>query len=175
MCLILAKSESKRLPNKNTLDFNGEPMFMVNVIKCLKLFKKVYVSSDDADILEIAYNAGAIPILRGKSLCGDTPNIPVYQHALSVMRTIPKGIVAIQANSPNIGELTIAEVIRAINIYDEVMTCHRDETLYGSAWGIKTDRILNYGDPYKPDPDYLVWDDSIDIHTKKDYKLALSI
>jgi CMP-N-acetylneuraminic acid synthetase len=48
--LILAKSDSRRLPKKNTLDFNGVPMFLVNVIKCVEIFDKTYVSSDDDDM-----------------------------------------------------------------------------------------------------------------------------
>ena len=57
-------------------------MFLVNTEKCLDIFDSVYVSSDSKEILKQAQEIGAIPILRSEDLCGDTPNIPVYQHAL---------------------------------------------------------------------------------------------
>jgi molybdopterin-guanine dinucleotide biosynthesis protein A len=172
-CLILAKKNSSRLPNKNTLDFKGKPMFLVNVEKCLKLFKHVYVSSDDLSILAQAEKAGAKPIMRNESLCGDCPNIPVYQQALLYMPKV-KGIVAVQANSPTIKEEVIKKVIKLIKKNNEVMTCHRDGDIYGSVWAIKTHILQNYGDPYKPYPNEVVIDNSIDIHTESDYQLALT-
>ena len=99
--LILAKKGSKRLRNKNILSFQGKPMFLVNVEKCLRIFDKVFVSSDSDYVLDQAEMAGAIPIKRGEELCGDVPNIPVYQHALQFMGETD-GIVAVQANSPTI-------------------------------------------------------------------------
>jgi len=82
-------------------------MFLVNVEKCLRVFDDVYVSSDSEEILKITKDAGAKPILRGVELCGDTPNIPVYRHAIEQMGDVD-GIVAVQANSPTIP----AEIIR---------------------------------------------------------------
>jgi len=147
-------------------------MFLVNVKKCLKIFKKVYVSSDDVGILIKAKKAGAIPIFREEGLCGDTPNIPVYQHALKQMRK-PRGVVAVQANSPTIKEETIRKVIRAMKYANEAMTCHSNGDIYGSVWAINTRKLENYGDPYKPNPDILILDTSIDIHTNEDYQKAL--
>jgi CMP-N-acetylneuraminic acid synthetase len=170
--LILAKSQSKRLENKNTLPFNGKPMFLTNVEKCLKL-GDTYVSSDSLDILKQAEVVGAKGILRPESLCGDIPNIPVYKHALENMEDCVV-LIAVQANSPTIKEEVIQEVITCMEIYDEVMTCHTDGTVYGSVWAILKDKLLSYGDPYKPTPRMMIVDDSIDIHTQQDYNWALS-
>lgn len=166
--LILAKSQSKRLPNKNTLDFNGEPMFVTNLRKCLKIFDKVYVSSDSPSILDIAFQVGAVPIKRPESLCGDTPNITVYQHALEFMDN-PDYIVAVQANSPTVPEQLIYQVNELMKEgVEEVMTCHPDYSIYGSIWAIAIDKLNHYGDPYKPTPSFLVTDNSVDIHTEED-------
>lgn len=148
-------------------------MFLVNVEKCLKLFKYVYVSSDSVRILNQAEKVGAKGILRGERLCGDCPNISVYQHALLYMKPT-KGIVAVQANSPTIKEDIIKNVLKLARKHNEVMTCHSDGEIYGSVWAIKTNLLKNYGDPYKPNPDKLVFDNSIDIHSKADYQLALT-
>lgn len=180
--LILAKKESKRLPNKNTLDFHGEPMYLYNVRKCLKIFEQVYVSSEDISIIVDAMKIGARGILREQNLCGDTPNIPVYKHALSEIEKYYDSdidaIVAVQANSPTVKLEIIKKAKDAIDSgkYLEVMTCHPenpDNKLYGSVWAITKDKLINYGDPYKPDPDFLIDDDSVDIHTEEDYNKAI--
>lgn len=174
MALILAKGQSNRLSNKNKLAFNGEPMFIVNVKKCLELFPRVYVSSDDIEILKAAERVGAIPIRRGEELCGDTPNIPVYKHAMEHMYTAD-GIVAVQANSPTVDPLVIKTVkILMQEGRDEVMTCHNDRSIYGSVWALSRKRLENYGDPYKPRPQVMVVDPSVDIHTLEDYNRALA-
>jgi len=149
-------------------------MFLVNVKKCQQIFDSVYVSSDSTDILFQAQEAGAIPILRGERLCGETPNIPVYQHALKYMPDDVKGIVAVQSNSPTIKKEIIEKVAKYIEAgAGEAMTCYEDGRIYGSVWAINKDKLLNYGDPYNPKPDFLVKDSSIDIHTLGDYNQAL--
>ncbi len=174
VALILAKSKSQRLAEKNTRDFHGDPMFLVNTKKCLKIFDEVYVSSDSAWILDQAENVGAIPILRGEDLCGDVPNIPVYRHALKSMNN-PDIIVAVQCNSPTIEPNTIALVKKILETgVDEVMTCHPDYAIYGSVWGLHVDKLINYDDPYRAKPSVLVRDMSVDIHTESDYLQALN-
>lgn len=172
--LILAKRHSKRLPNKNILSFNFEPMFLTNVRKCLKIFDKVYVSSDDEGMLEDASEVGAICILRPKELAGDTPNIPVYQHAMKEMNC--DAFVAVQANSPNIEPGIIESCARLVEdgVYSEVITIHPDEKIYGSVWAMTRERLENYGDPYKPTAQYFIKDDSIDIHDIHDYENAIA-
>lgn len=170
--LILAKSSSKRLPGKNTLPFNGKPMFLINVEKCLKIFNEVYVSSDSLEILEVALKAGAIPIKRSKELCGDTPNIPVYRHAMKVMDC--DAFVAVQANSPTVNPDIIEKAKKILESgFQEVMTTDDNNLIYGSVWGMTKERLQNYGDPYVPTPDALIPDPSVDIHTQQDYELAL--
>jgi CMP-N-acetylneuraminic acid synthetase len=173
--LILAKKDSRRLPNKNTLDFHGIPMFLVNVIKCVKIFDKVYVSSDDDDILDWADSRGAIGIKRPAELCGDVPNIPVYQHVVQFMGDV-EAIVAVQANSPNVSSEIIEDVKYAIEDYDEVITTDKEAKIYGSVWGIQIPKLMSYKetyDYYNPTPRYKIKDLSIDIHTQKDYQKAL--
>jgi len=171
--LILAKSGSKRLKDKNILWFHGKPMFLVNIEKCVKIFEKVFVSSDSELMLREAKEVGAIPIKRGQDLCGDTPNIPVYQHALKHMGELG-GIIAVQANSPNLEHNLI---VLAKNIMEsgaqELLTCHEDYSIYGSIWAISKLRLDSYPDPYNPKPDVMLVDTSVDIHTRHDYNKAL--
>lgn len=145
-------------------------MFLWNVEKCLKIFERVYVSSDDKDILTIAENSGAIPILRPKWLGGDTPNITVYLHALHYMDC--GAIVAVQANSPTIHPYKIEAVRDELIGRDEVKTCHMNGKDYGSVWAMTVKRLLQYPDPWKAKPDIWIKDPSVDIHTIKDLENA---
>ncbi len=148
-------------------------MWQVNVEKCLKIFEKVYVSSDDIEILHQAWTLGAIPIERGEELCGDTPNIPVYQHALERMGDVD-AIVAVQANSPTVHPrlIDLIKGIAEMGVH-EIMTMHPDHSIYGSVWALSAIKLRTYGDPYKPEPWVLLVDNSVDIHTEEDYQEAL--
>lgn len=172
--LIIAKKNSSRLAQKNFINFCGKPMFVWNLEKLLKIFDKVYVSSDCETILKEAGKRGAITIERPADLCGDTPNIPVYQHALKFMEN-PEIIVAVQANSPTIRESLIKEAKELMekNNCQELITCHPDSKIYGSIWAMTKDRLEKYGDPFAPEPDVLLADDSIDIHTEEDLRRAV--
>jgi N-acylneuraminate cytidylyltransferase len=181
--LILAKSDSRRLEGKNLKEFHGKPMFMWNVEKCIKIFDKTFVSSNDQEILNIARMAGAEPIWRDEDLCGDTPNIPVYQHALKEMGDIDS-IVAVQACSPTVSSDIINKVKTLMaQGFSEVMTCHpvdkgltyhdRKYPLYGSVWGISKWLLEHYQDPFDPHPEALIVDPSVDIHNYQDYIKAL--
>jgi len=133
----------------------------------------VYVSSDSEEMLKQAEAIGAIPILRGEELCGDVPNIPVYKHAVKQMQDCD-GIVAVQANSPTIEPnlIVVAKRIMEMGV-DELMTCDKNYAIYGSIWALTKKLLFNYPDPYRPKPDVLIIDTSTDIHTERDYILAL--
>jgi len=177
VCLIIAKGDSKRIPNKNAIDFNGKPMFLWNVLKCLAIFDKTYVSSDYDFILDTAKRYGAIPIKRPRRLCGNIPNIPVYQHAYSKMKPQPEAIVAVQANSPTIEKWIIEQgkdiIENTIFPINEFMTVDERRKLYGSVWAIRAEKLMNYGNPYKRNPDSTLIDISVDIHYPEDIIDAL--
>lgn len=176
------KRNSKRLPNKNVLDFNGKPCFLWNVEKCKELFDKVYVSSENLDILIMAKQAGAIPIVRGEELTGDVPDIPVFKHAMEQMEA--DAFVAVHANNPTV-EPSVIERVK-LNLQtgaEEVMTCHpmthgkeykeQYNKIYGSVRGMTRRRLNSYRDAYRPEPDVLIVDDSIEIETQETWDQAL--
>ncbi len=177
VALIIAKKNSSRLKDKNFKDFCGQPMFVWNLEKCLKIFDEVYVSSDYGRILKEAKKFGAVPIRRPDKLCkNDVPSIPVYQHALKFMDK-PDIIVTVKADSPT---LKIDLIKRAKELmekykYHELMTAYpvkgyeNKNSLYGSVWALTRERLENYNDSWKPEPEILLVDESIDIHTKEDF------
>lgn len=179
--LLLCKKDSKRLPGKNVMYFNGMPMFVWNLEKCLKIFDEVYVSSDSYEILQYAGELGAKAIHRTKELCGDVPDIPVFQHAFSKMSKDIDGIVAVHVNNPTIEKNLIAMTKKILEAgVPEVMTCHpmsykteykkQNNKVYGSIRGMLKDRLLNYPDPYKPNPEVLLVDTSIEVETIEDFE-----
>ena len=74
ICLIPARSGSKRLKNKNIKNFFGNPIIAYTIkteIKS-KLFDEVIVSTDSNKYISIAKKYGAtVPFLRSKKLSSD--------------------------------------------------------------------------------------------------------
>ena len=86
LCVIPARSGSKRIPNKNVKLFYGKPIIAWSIESALKsnLFDDVIVSTDSEKIAEVAIALGAnVPFMRTKELSDDhTPTISVMQNAI---------------------------------------------------------------------------------------------
>ena len=86
VAVVLARGGSKRIPKKNLKDFCGRPMVTYPLREALACssIDKVFLSSDDQSILDIAESVGATPILRPSSLSLDeAPTIPAMRHAIT--------------------------------------------------------------------------------------------
>lgn len=86
VCIIPARGGSKRIPRKNIRLFAGRPMIAYSIAAAIEtsLFSRVIVSTDDAEIAEIARCEGAeIPFMRPPELSDDhTVIASVIIHAL---------------------------------------------------------------------------------------------
>ena len=86
VAIIPARGGSKRIPRKNLLAFDGVPMIVRSIRTALDsgLFEQVVVSTDDAEIAELALAHGAqVPFLRPAELADDfTGTAAVIVHAL---------------------------------------------------------------------------------------------
>ncbi|MCL2254797.1 MAG: pseudaminic acid cytidylyltransferase [Lachnospiraceae bacterium] len=74
IAIITARGGSKRIPKKNIKDFCGRPMIYYAIDTALKagVFNHVMVSTDDAEIAEIAKSFGAeVPFMRSLVTSGD--------------------------------------------------------------------------------------------------------
>jgi pseudaminic acid cytidylyltransferase len=74
IAVITARKGSKRIKNKNIINFFGKPLIAYSITKAKKsnLFSKVFVSTDSLKIKKIAEEYGAeIPFLRKKKLSDD--------------------------------------------------------------------------------------------------------
>jgi len=86
LCVIPARGGSKRIPRKNIKSFCGQAMigYSIKAAQDSQCFDQVIVSTDDAEIAEVAKSFGAsIPFVRPESLANDyTGTIPVIKHAI---------------------------------------------------------------------------------------------
>ncbi|MCC9595861.1 MULTISPECIES: pseudaminic acid cytidylyltransferase [unclassified Rubrivivax] len=86
LCVIPARGGSKRIPRKNAKPFCGRPMIAWSIEAALSsaCFEHVVVSTDDAEIAQLARRFGAeTPFTRPAELSDDfTPTRPVVNHAI---------------------------------------------------------------------------------------------
>lgn len=74
LAIITARGGSKRIPRKNIRPFCGKPIICYSIEAALSsgLFTEVMVSTDDAEIAQIARDAGAaVPFMRSAAAAGD--------------------------------------------------------------------------------------------------------
>lgn len=87
--IIPARGGSKRIPRKNIKLFCGKPMIAWSIEAALAsdCFDRVIVSTDDAEIADVAGQYGAeVPFMRPAELSDDhTGTIPVLRHAIEWM------------------------------------------------------------------------------------------
>lgn len=85
--IIPARGGSKRIPRKNITPFLGVPI-IARAIACLEnanVFDRIVVSTDDAEVAELAVAAGAeVPFVRPPELADDlTGTDAVIRHAIA--------------------------------------------------------------------------------------------
>lgn len=94
--------------------------------------------------------------------------------------------VAVHANNPTVAPEVIERVKLNLQLgAEEVMTCHpmthgkvyknQHNKVYGSVRGMTRRRLMAYPDPYRPEPDVLIVDDSIEIETQETWDQALQL
>jgi CMP-N,N'-diacetyllegionaminic acid synthase len=87
--IIPARGGSKGIPKKNIIPLAGKPLILYSIETALKskYIDKLFVSSDDDEILRISRNNGADIIKRPKEFAqDDTPDLPVFQHAIRFLK-----------------------------------------------------------------------------------------
>lgn len=89
LAVIPARGGSKRIPRKNIKTFCGKPMiaWSIEAARMSGCFDRIIVSTDDAEIAEVACAHGAeVPFMRPPELSDDhTGTIPVIAHAIDWM------------------------------------------------------------------------------------------
>jgi len=106
VAIIPARGGSKRLPGKNILEFASFPLIYYSIkyaLNCSRI-SKVYVSTDDDEIAQIAIKYGAEVIFRPEILATDTATTTsVLEHVIIEIQKKdikPNGIVTLQVTNP---------------------------------------------------------------------------
>jgi len=89
ICVIPARGGSKRIPRKNIKPLLGPPIIYYPIAAALEsgLFSTVYVSTEDAEIADVADMFGAKVLLRRPELAeDDVPDIDVVKHVAGFLR-----------------------------------------------------------------------------------------
>lgn len=90
VAFVFARGGSKGLPRKNLRPLAGKPLIVhaIELGSALTRVSKVIVSTDDAEIAEVARKAGAlVPFIRPAELASDSaPEWLAWQHAIRSLR-----------------------------------------------------------------------------------------
>ncbi|MFC3848322.1 pseudaminic acid cytidylyltransferase [Helicobacter baculiformis] len=120
LALILARAQSKRIPQKNIYPFLGKPL-ITHVIETAinsRLFTQVVVSTDSQEIAQIARASGATtPFLRPANLADDfTPTLDVVAHAITTLQLPPTRMVCVLYGTSVLLQVChIQEAIKALH------------------------------------------------------------
>jgi len=123
LAIIPARGGSKGVPKKNIKNMAGKPLiaWTIKLAHSSGLFDSVIVSTDDAEISNVALKHGAdVPFLRPLELAqDDTPTLPVVVHAVDWLKK-NKGmeyeyIVLLEPTFPMRTEKHISEAIKLLH------------------------------------------------------------
>lgn len=121
IAIIPARGGSKRIPRKNIKQFHGKPMIAWSIDAAFKsqCFDRVIVSTDDAEIANVARAYGAeTPFTRPAELSNDfAGTLPVIHHAvdwLTQNNSIPSNVCCIYATAPFIQAEDIAQGLKTL-------------------------------------------------------------
>jgi len=118
--VTLARGGSKGVPRKNIRPIAGKPLLAYTIEEALKctLITEYVVSSDDKDILVVAFQYGANVVERPAELAqDDTPHLPALIHALDwaedAYNTLSGAVLLFKGMSP---DPEIKELLDKINV-----------------------------------------------------------
>ncbi|MDT8904334.1 N-acylneuraminate cytidylyltransferase [Pseudomonas sp. NFACC09-4] len=123
LAVIPARGGSKRIPRKNVKLFYGKPMIVWSIEAALRsgCFEQVVVSTDDAEIAEVARRHGAsVPFMRPAELSDDyTGTLPVIRHVieqLSAQEQTIEQVCCLYATAPFV---RAEDIQRGLKILEE--------------------------------------------------------
>ncbi|MBN4071930.1 acylneuraminate cytidylyltransferase family protein [bacterium AH-315-F18] len=121
--LIPARGGSKGIPRKNLAEVGGRPLLAHAIEAALgcALIHRTVVSTDDAEIAEMARTLGAeVPFTRPAELGqDDTPTLPVIQHALKFFEDLGEHFDAVVLLQPTTPFRTPDDMVRACSLFSE--------------------------------------------------------
>ncbi len=187
ICIIPARSGSKRIPHKNRNLFHGKPIieYSIKTAQDSALFDQIFVSTDDRATQLIANNCGAELTYRPPWLADDESGTEDVMEEF-IKRTLVKDdtmMCCIYATAPTMTakDLICAYQMLLVNEADMVYSVDylgvdAAQFYFATANTFKNFRVHDPGPRRIPGPviRYVV-DNAIDINTPADWDLALEI
>jgi CMP-N-acetylneuraminic acid synthetase len=136
VAIVQARGGSKGLPRKNLRPLRGHPLVAYSIASGLAAgsITRVLLSTDDAEIAEVGRAYGAeVPFLRPSELAqDDTPDFPVYDHALRWLdgheKYRPQIVVQLRPTTPLRPRGMLDEAVRILTA-DSQTECVRGVTV----------------------------------------------
>jgi CMP-N,N'-diacetyllegionaminic acid synthase len=140
LALIPARGGSKGIPRKNVRIVAGKPLIAWTIGHALatQTIERTIVSTDDAEIAEIARGLGAeVPFMRPAALAGDdSPDVDAFRHALGWLREHesyePELVVHLRPTCPVRSVALIDEAVRLLEEHPEA------DSLRAVSWPVQT-------------------------------------
>jgi CMP-N-acetylneuraminic acid synthetase len=111
IALIFARGGSKRVPRKNVLMLGNHPLIAYPIMEAKKVVEKVYVSTDDQEISDIAKLYGAEVIIRPSRLTTDSSGeLESFKHFIDITN-YSGDILQLRATTPLIKESVLKDII----------------------------------------------------------------
>jgi N-acylneuraminate cytidylyltransferase/CMP-N,N'-diacetyllegionaminic acid synthase len=125
--LVIARGGSKGLPRKNVRPLGGRPLIVHTIVAALACrgLARTVVSSEDAEILEVARGAGCpAPFVRPADLADDrSSTVAVTLHALDWLETherfTPDVVVLLPATAPLRGSEHIDGALETLRAHED--------------------------------------------------------
>lgn len=146
------------MPRKNIKLLNGKPLIAYTIEASLNsgVVDRVFISTNDAEIAEVAKKFGAEVIDRPKELAGDKVTLePVIKHALDYLvekeNYIPDFVSCIQPTSPLLKPEVVKECVDKVmnQGFDSCITAFLPDT-YEWKWQSMVDKFSTQG-PFEPE------------------------
>lgn len=133
IAVLMGRKRSKGFPGKNLHIISGKPLAYYPIAaarKCPEI-DKIYISTDDEQLMELAHTNGAEVIKRPAELCTDAAlGEHVYVHAYNTIKDMNTGneielVVLLMCNAPTVTSGTMSEGIKILREnaeYDSAVT-----------------------------------------------------
>jgi CMP-N,N'-diacetyllegionaminic acid synthase len=120
---ICARGGSTGLPRKNIKLINGKPLIVHTIEQALACpgIERVFVSTEDEEIAEVARNAGAeVPFLRPAELASSTAaKLPVIRHLVEALEHMGVRVTRIVDLDPTSPLRLVSDIRRCIDMLDD--------------------------------------------------------
>lgn len=136
--LILARGGSRGVPRKNIRDLNGRPLLSYALTEALKVFPKVFLSTENSEIAEVGARFRATVLTRPLKLASDeSKSIDVIKYHIKELKASEgdfEAILLINACTPFVQSSDIQAVVDMYNSQkpDSVVSLVQDSSAHPS-------------------------------------------